>query len=251
MDSVKTTMQFTSRQGVRAGAFVGKNQPVPLLLAKAHTPKNDDYDKMQNTGRHRPGEFYQSLLSQPSAHKNRIKTRFKCASSKRDSRLSAKSWQNGWFSTRLWTYKEPSWTCKHLLNNMWIDCTAELNPAAARIFKSWPNRRNCFEWSYCLTYFQHPDLGIESVWLNILKLWVYVEKTNTSFKKKKLYAKHYEHKDPQQPKILSASWNFQNVDPLFNKVFKNDFRNSKNYFQDPSFMYRGRPWKMDHKTSHF
>jgi hypothetical protein len=137
---------------------------------------------------------------------------------------------------------------QHLLNNMWIDY-CELNPAAARIFQELTKAgETVLNDHIALRTFQHPDLGIESM-AQHFKALGYVEKNEYFFQEKKLYAKHYEHKDAQQPKIFISELELSKMSTFVQQsVQKMISEIPKNYFQDPSFMYRGRPWKMDHKT---
>ncbi len=92
-------------------------------------------------------------------------------------------------------------TMDQILDVMWKDYL-KLNPAAARVYDLFQGReKRVVNDHIALRTFRHPRLGLESL-ADYFKKYGYEEKQDYVFEAKKLYAKHYEHADPLQPKIF-------------------------------------------------
>ena len=131
-----------------------------------------------------------------------------------------------------------------LLDMMWIDY-CQINPAAKKLYelfsKHGENLRNDH---IALRTFNHPRLGIKSL-AHQFEKYGYVAKGDYTFVEKKLYAKHYEHPDENQPKIFISELELEKVSPFI--------RDSLNRFAEEipdavlgseTFSLSGRSWQM-------
>jgi hypothetical protein len=135
-----------------------------------------------------------------------------------------------------------------LLEKMWVDY-CKLNPAARRIFELFSNEgEKVVNDHIALRTFQHPKLGIESL-AKGFKSMGYTERASYEFKEKKLFAKHYEHADPLQPKIFISELEIHKMSDLV----KSEVERMVQYVGDkelssPSFSMCGRPWPTSFAT---
>lgn len=134
-----------------------------------------------------------------------------------------------------------------LLQKMWTDYCA-LNPHAKSIHDLLALEEEKIENDHiALRTFKHPRLGIESM-SQIFKKNGYTEKKDYFFKEKKLYAKHYEHSDPTQPKIFISELEIEKLSPFVQRTVHEivDQIPEKLILSD-SFCMSGRSWKMSHQ----
>ena len=129
-----------------------------------------------------------------------------------------------------------------LLLAMWMDY-CDLNPAAQRIYKLFTDAGEAVQNDHiALRTFQHPRLGIESM-AKIFKKFGYLEKGEYTFVEKKLFAKHYEHSDPSQPKIFISELELGKVSPFVrNSVEKLIEMIPDQAIQSERFSMSGRHW---------
>lgn len=133
---------------------------------------------------------------------------------------------------------------KQLLDKMWKDYV-DLNPQAQKIVNLIEERGDKVVNDHiALRTFDHPRLGIDVLAKPFIDAG-YVEAGDYHFEQKKLYAKHYEHKDPQFPTLFISelqlekfSQNFQDkVSSLIDQVKDSDIANA-------FFSSNGRPWNL-------
>jgi hypothetical protein len=135
-----------------------------------------------------------------------------------------------------------------LLEKMWVDYCA-LNPAARRIFDLFSGEGETVVNDHiALRTFNHPRLGIESL-AQHFKKFGYAEKGEYTFIEKKLFARHYEHPDQNQPKIFISELELEKCSALIQReVAKMAEQVSDSQIQNPLFPMIGRPWKMSYQT---
>ncbi len=134
------------------------------------------------------------------------------------------------------------------LQDMWTDYVA-INPAAQKIYNLFSqNGENVVNDHIALRTFNHPQLGIESL-AQHFKKYDYVEKGEYTFVEKKLFAKHYENKDPRFPKIFISELELQKVSPFVQETINHCVQNIKDHaIQNENFCYSGRHWVSNHAT---
>lgn len=131
-----------------------------------------------------------------------------------------------------------------LLQKMWADY-CELNPAAKRIYDIFTAQgETVLNDHIALRTFNHPRLGIESL-AQHFKKFGYIEKGEYTFVEKKLYAKHYEHPDMDNPKIFISELELEKVSPFIRDTV-NTLVNQvpDSLIQQETFPMAGRPWKV-------
>ncbi|MEN0060283.1 MAG: DUF1338 domain-containing protein, partial [Bdellovibrio sp.] len=137
-------------------------------------------------------------------------------------------------------------TLDTLLQKMWQDY-CQLNPAAKRIYDIFAAEgETVLNDHIALRTFNHPRLGIESL-AQHFKKWGYVEKGHYNFVEKKLFAKHYEHPDMNQPKIFISELELEKVSPFVRQTVNqlvDQIPDSVIHRED--FAVCGRPWPMSY-----
>lgn len=99
-----------------------------------------------------------------------------------------------------------------------------------------------------LRTFNLPQVGLDKLAAHFLALG-YVEKGEYHFESKKLYAKHYEHPDANQPKVFISELLLEKCSPELQQIVKNLIAQ-----MDPTavtadnFLYSGRHWTIDQAT---
>lgn len=135
-----------------------------------------------------------------------------------------------------------------LLDRMWTDYT-QLNPAAKKIHDCFVQQgEKVLNDHIAYRTFNHKKLGIKSLAQHFEK-YGYVVKGDYFFKEKKLYAQHFEHINPDNPKIFISELELEKVDPFIAEEFEklaNEVPTS--LIQSEEILVCGRPWKMNHKT---
>jgi len=132
----------------------------------------------------------------------------------------------------------------NLLEMMWKDY-CQINPAAKKIYDLFTAEGETLRNDHiALRTFNHPRLGIDRLAQQFEK-YGYQAKGDYHFIEKKLYAKHYEHPDEQQPKIFISELELEKVSP-FVRDSVNKFVDEvpDSLIQSERFSLCGRPWKM-------
>jgi hypothetical protein len=135
-----------------------------------------------------------------------------------------------------------------LLSYMWEDYCS-FNPVANHIYKLLIQEGEVVVNDHvALRTFNHPRLGIEKM-ARVFKDLGYQEKSDYHFKAKKLYAKHYEHKDPTKPKIfiseLLLSQLSVDAQSLLHSIIE---QISDDNINKDNFTYSGRSWSLSYKN---
>lgn len=135
-----------------------------------------------------------------------------------------------------------------LLDKMWVDY-CKLNPAAKRIHDLFVERGDeVINDHIALRTFNHPRLGIESL-AQHFKKHGYVEKGEYTFVEKKLFAKHYEHPNENNPKIFISELELEKVSPFIRDTVNTLVDQvTEDMIKDDCFPMMGRPWRMTYRT---
>jgi hypothetical protein len=139
-------------------------------------------------------------------------------------------------------------TIEVLLNNMWNDYCA-LNPSAKAIYDLFgAEGENVLNDHIALRTFRHPRLGIESMAKTFMVLG-YREVQDYHFTTKKLYAKHYEHRDETKPKIFISELLVDQMSVASQKVINTLVAAIPDAaIQQQDFCYSGRTWGLSSQT---
>lgn len=91
-----------------------------------------------------------------------------------------------------------------------------------------------------------PKLGLEKLAAHFLALG-YEQKGEYVFKAKKLYAKHFEHKDPDAPKVFISELKVEELSEGAQAIIHKLVDQVPDHLTDtPAFLYTGAPWQVSH-----
>lgn len=133
---------------------------------------------------------------------------------------------------------------EQILDNMWFDYL-KLNPKAHDIFTLLTQSGNKLENDHiALRTFDLNPLGIAQMAAPFLALG-YREMGEYHFEQKKLYAKHYEHQDPQQPKIFISELQVSKLSTSAQVLIKKLINQiSSDFLLQQDMSLSGRPWQV-------
>jgi hypothetical protein len=143
--------------------------------------------------------------------------------------------------------KEPPMTEKTLstlLDKMWRDYVS-INPLAQRIYDILDSRgEKVVNDHIALRTFNHPRVNIDVLAKPFLELG-YVFKGDYQFTEKKLYAKHFEHQDPAQPKIFISELKLEEFSTELRKMVDELVAQIPPGLEHSfDFTSAGRPWQV-------
>lgn len=139
-----------------------------------------------------------------------------------------------------------SYTLPRLLDLLWKDYV-ETNPPAQHIYDLFTAKgEKVINDHIAFRTYDHPSINVDVLGKVFINLG-YDEMADYHFEKKKLYAKHYEHPNPEMPLIFISQLKVAEFASETRKIINgladqipDDFTN------DPSFVFSGRPWKLSH-----
>ncbi len=134
------------------------------------------------------------------------------------------------------------------LEKMWKDYCA-FNSQAAKIYQTLTHLgENVINDHIALRTVNHPMLGIQSLAQHFEKHG-YKDCGEYFFKEKKLYAKHYEHEDPTQPKIFISELELEKTSSFVQETFQLCLQSLKPAdIKNENFVFSGRPWNAHYST---
>jgi hypothetical protein len=107
-----------------------------------------------------------------------------------------------------------------LFTTLWNDYT-QRNPHALTIYNLFSERgENVINDHIALRTFNDPRINVEKL-AEIFKKYGYEEKGEYQFPVKKLFAKHYEHADPDAPKVFISELLVEQFSPALQETVKN------------------------------
>lgn len=140
-----------------------------------------------------------------------------------------------------------------IFENIWSDYTA-FNPHAKTIYdqilaherQKYPEVRALVNDHIALRTFNHPRLNIQ-VLGRLFEKHGYEAKGEYHFEDKKLYARHWEHADPQVPKVFISELLTQHFSPRVREIADAaaaSFTDAQ--LATAEMLWAGRPWKASH-----
>ncbi len=137
---------------------------------------------------------------------------------------------------------------KQVLQDMWIDYV-KISPAAGRIHKAFEELGEVVVNDHiALRTLRHPKVGVDHL-ARTFEACGYKRIKDYHFKEKKLYAWHFEHSDPIQPKVFISEL----LVDQFSKSLQKTMHELVESIEDktlgrPDFSWIGRPWTLTHKS---
>lgn len=135
-------------------------------------------------------------------------------------------------------------TLSALLDKMWKDYTA-MNPQAQKIHDLFVEKGETIQNDHiALRTFNHPKVNVDVLAQPFVKSG-YAEKGEYEFPEKKLFAKHYEHKDTTLPKIFISELKLEEFDQELQDTIHQLIDHMPNDLpQRFDFCSLGRPWEV-------
>lgn len=138
-------------------------------------------------------------------------------------------------------------TLAQMFEKLWTDYTT-LNPSVAEVYKVFTSQgETVINDHVAFRTYNHPKIGLKKMAQFFLDHG-YSKKGEYSFKVKKLYAEHFEHPDPSQPKVfISELLCEQFSESLQKKVNELVEKINPSQVTQPDFCVSGRPWSVSFK----
>ena len=137
-----------------------------------------------------------------------------------------------------------NYTLPQLLDLLWQDYVIT-NPPAQSIYDLFMSKgEKVVNDHIAFRTFNHPKINVDVLGAVFIHLG-YEEKDEYHFEKKKLYAKHFEHPDPEMPLIFISQLKTEEFDQNTQKTIQSLVDQiPADFTMDPSFVFQGRPWKL-------
>lgn len=135
----------------------------------------------------------------------------------------------------------------HLLDLLWNDYV-KTNPPAQHIYNLFTSKGEAVINDHvAFRTFDFPTINV-NVLAKVFKKLGYEEKGDYHFEKKKLYARHYEHHNPELPLIFISQLKVEEFDRKTVAIIHDLIDQiPTNFTSDPSFIFSGRPWNISYK----
>lgn len=137
---------------------------------------------------------------------------------------------------------------QNLLDKMWMDYT-QFNPSVNKIYNLLTSEgETVLNDHIALRTFNHPALGIKSLAQHFLK-YDYHQSGEYFFKEKKLFALHFENKNPLLPKIFISELELEKMSSFVQETVHNCVSQlSEEKKSNENFIFSGKHWKTDYQT---
>lgn len=137
-------------------------------------------------------------------------------------------------------------TLPQLLDLLWQDYVST-NPPAQSIYNLFTSKgEKVVNDHIAFRTFNHPKISVDVLGAVFVELG-YQEKDDYQFEKKKLYAKHYEHPNPEMPLIFVSQLKTEDFDLETQKIIQSLVDQiPAGFTSDPTFVCQGRPWKLNY-----
>ena len=139
------------------------------------------------------------------------------------------------------------YTLTQLLDLLWKDYV-ETNPPAQRIYDLFTEKgEKVINDHVAFRTYGHPTIDVD-VLSRAFRERGYEEKGQYHFEKKKLFAKHFEHPDPEMPLIFISQLKLEEFDENTRNIIRKLIDQiPEGYTGDPKFLFSGRPWQVSYK----
>ncbi len=131
-----------------------------------------------------------------------------------------------------------------LFESLWQDFTQRLCPSAKHIHRLLAENDSVTNDHIALRTFDVNPTGLATLAKPFEQLG-YRACADYYFKQKKLRAKHYEHRDPQAPKVFISELMLEEFSTEFQQIVTELISSvDSGYFEESSFLFSGRPWEL-------
>lgn len=139
-----------------------------------------------------------------------------------------------------------NYTLSQLLDLLWKDYI-ETNPPAQHIYNLFESKgEKVINDHVAFRTFNHPDIHVD-VLGKVFHNLGYAEKEEYHFEKKKLFARHYEHPDPEKPLIFISELKVEEFDLETIQIINGLIDQIPvDFTENPSFIFSGRPWELSY-----
>ena len=140
-----------------------------------------------------------------------------------------------------------SYTLPKLLDLLWQDYI-QTNPPAQQIYNLFEEKEGKVVNDHvAFRTYNHPSIDVDRIGKVFVDLG-YKEKNDYHFKKKKLYAKHYEHHDHSLPLIFVSQLKVEEFSSDFQDIVNHLISQIPDGFTDnQSFVFSGKPWEVSYE----
>lgn len=137
-----------------------------------------------------------------------------------------------------------NYTLPELLDSLWKDYV-DTNPPAQHIFNLFQSREGkVINDHVAFRTYNHPKVNVD-VLGEVFTDLDYQEKDDYHFEKKKLYAKHYEHPNPEMPLIFISQLKTEEFNAETQDIIQGLIDQiPEGFTQNQSFIFSGKPWKV-------
>ena len=141
-----------------------------------------------------------------------------------------------------------NYTLQQLLDLLWEDYVTT-NPPAQKIYDLFTSKgEKVVNDHVAFRTYDHPRVNVDVIGGVFTKLG-YKEKDDYHFEKKKLYAKHFEHPDPEMPLIFISQLKTAEFETNIREVIQSLIDQiPPDFTSDPGFVFSGCPWAIDFST---
>ena len=139
-----------------------------------------------------------------------------------------------------------NYTLHELLDLLWKDYI-ETNPPAKHIYDLFKAREEkVINDHVAFRTYNHPKINVDVMGKVFIDLG-YKESGDYQFEKKKLYAKHFEHPDPEMPLIFISQLKTEEFDATTQEIINKLISQiPENFASKPDFVFSGKPWQVSY-----
>ncbi|MBZ6072562.1 DUF1338 domain-containing protein [Aeromonas schubertii] len=132
-----------------------------------------------------------------------------------------------------------------LFGHLW-DNYIKVTPSAHKVHELLAGGESIVNDHVAFRTFNLPKVGLEKLAAHFLALG-YEEKGQYEFKAKKLKAKHFEHNDPDAPKVFISELKVEELSAPAQAIVHALVEQVPEHLTDaPAFLYAGAPWRVSH-----
>ena len=130
---------------------------------------------------------------------------------------------------------------KQFISNLWLDYSVRLYPSSTNIHQIVSHYGGITNDHFALRTLSLPKINVQSISF-LLQNIGYKPKASYFFRKKKLYAEHFEHNDVKCPKIFLSQLNLQDCSESLQKLCCEKFSHISFDHNNIDFLFSGKTW---------